>query len=249
MTEFEKLSNEKQEALLKRIRALKAKAEDAGTTEAESLAFAGKVQELLSQYNLELSQLSFEEQEDSPVSHEDYNANWNTSPARRMLAIAVCNLYYVKPLIRTKGPWVLIGRKHNLIMAKEMAAYLIQTTIKISNAWGRATPGGNVVDFRRGCFKRLSERLGELYWEQAKKAAPQYTPQGNPGNLPALYMSEEKLLDNYVTARWKPRAHRARPIKQGYSAMAGRQAGNTISLHRQMGSNGGGNHLLPGPKK
>jgi hypothetical protein len=237
----------KLEALLRKIRALKAKAEDKGTTEAESLAFAAKVAELLAQHGLEEAQLSVEEQ--TGVSHEDYVSDWNTSPYRRALAIAVCRLYMVSPLIRSKkgSPWTLVGRQHNIIMVKEMAAYLIKTTIRLSNAYGKINPKG-VVDFRRGCFKRLTERVLELREEQARKAAPEYTPQGNPGNLPALYRNETQLAAAYISQHYgKTGTYKQRSGKYGADAIAGRAAGDSISFNTQVGG-GRSNHLLGGKK-
>ena len=109
--------------LLRKIRALKAKAEDASTTEAESMAFTAKVAEMLAQYGLEESQLKVEDQEQ--LGHEEtLEKLWNASPARRVLVHAVCKLYMVHTLRYSagmkKGTWVLIGRPHNIIMVKEM---------------------------------------------------------------------------------------------------------------------------------
>lgn len=230
-------------ALLRKIRALKAKADDPSTTEAESLAFAAKVAELLAQHGLEEAQLKTEDQEQ--VGHEDYVSNWNTSPARRLLVISICRLYMVKPLIRTgKGkPWSLIGKPHNVFMVKEMAAYLIKTTIRVGNEYGRNNPGSNVTDFKRGCFKRLSERLNELHQQQSRAAAPQYTPQGNPGNLPALYHTELQLAQVYIQQHFPNTGTYRRTIKQGVDAAAGRAAGDKISLNQQV-SGGRSNHLI-----
>jgi Protein of unknown function (DUF2786) len=242
--------DKKTQDLLRKIKALRAKADDASTTEAESLAFASKVAELLAQHGLEEAQLDVNEQEEQ-IGHEDYISNWNSSPARRKLAIAVCTLYFVKPLIRTKkgAPWSLIGRKHNIAMAKDMTAYLIKTTIRLSNAYGREHPLGNVIDFRRGCFQRLSERIMEMYWEQARKDAPKYNAKGNPENLPALYKSENDLLTAYLRQAFPHTGvYRGKAIKQGSSAWAGRQAGDNISLNQQVGG-GRSNHLLGRPKK
>lgn len=239
------MNSPKTQDLLRKIRALKAKADDKSTTEAESLAFAAKVAQLLAEYGLEQAQLDVGTQEETPIGHEDYVSNWNSSPARRVLAMAVCKLYNVKPLIRSAPgqPWTLVGRKHNIVMVKDMTAYLIKTTLRLSNDFGKTTPGGNVIDFRRGCFKRLAERLYEMYDQIAQAEAPKYTATNNPGNLPALYMSERKQLNAYVDSRWKTGTLRPQRIRQGYSAMAGRSAANTISLNQQL--NGGrSNHLI-----
>lgn len=231
----EELNAPRMKDVLRKIKALRAKAEDSGTTEQESLSFAAKVAEMMAEYNLAEAQLDIKEQEIGEIGHEDYAANWNNSPARRVLAIAVCKLFGVKPLIRRgkKDAWTLIGRKHNIIQVQEMTAYLIQTTVRLSNQWKKTSTFGNHIDFRRGCFQRLAERIMDLYWKQAREQA-KWTPTGNPGNLPALYQNEDKLMDGYAKARWNPRPMRAQRIKHGMDAHAGRKAAETISLNQQV---------------
>ena len=229
-------------ALLKKIRALKAKAEDPSVTEHEALAFTAKVQELLGQYGLEEAQLKVEER--TEVGHEDVTANWNNSVARRALIIAICHLYMVSPIIyKHSKAWSLVGKPHNIIMVKEMAKYLIKTTLRLSNQYGKEHPEANIVDFRRGCFARLAERLNDLRWDQEKQAT-QYTPQGNPGNLPALYENEKQLTKAYISKKWPHTGtYKMRGIKQGWDAQAGRAAGDSISLNRQV-AGGRSNHLI-----
>jgi hypothetical protein len=242
------------EDLLRKLRALKAKADDPSVTEAESLAYAAKVAELLAQHGLEEAQLVVEEQ--TGIGHEDYISsinNWSTSPHRRMLAVAVCELYMVDVLISTYKdvPWTLVGRKHNIFMVKEMTDYLIKTTIRLSNLHGRANPGSNVISFRRGCFLRLTERLSAMRDEKEAKR-PQYTSQGQPRNLPALYENERKLTDGYikkhfpdtVEGKYGPRLGR----DYGEDAWAGYKAADAIGLDQQVGG-GRSNHLLGNPRK
>jgi hypothetical protein len=258
------LNSPKMQDMLRKIRALKAKADDPSTTEAESLAFAAKVAELLGNYDLEEAHLNIgKEEEAAPVGHEDYVAknNWNSSPAKRVLVMAVCKLYNVSPLVRSgQGqPWTLVGRKHNIVMVKDMTDYLIKTTVRLSSeyvkaekakmalnvsTWSLNALAPSAVDFRRGCFKRLAERLHDLYLETARKEQPVYNGT-NPGNLPALYMHEGKLRQAYIGVHW-PRAGTMRPqrVKQGYSAMAGRAAGDSISLNKQVGGAARSNYMI-----
>jgi Protein of unknown function (DUF2786) len=232
---------EKLDKLLDTIRRLKAKADDPGTTEAESMAFAAKVAELLAKHGLEEAQLAVEDQEQ--MGHlEERMKSWDASPARRTLAWAVCRLYMVyairRPHVKT---WALVGRRHNIIMCQDMMDYLVKTVIRLSTQYGKANPGANVIDFRRGCFVRVAERLEELRRQQTS-AAVQWTPTGNPGNLPALYRSELDLAKSYASTRWTIRNTNTR-IKQGWDALAGRKAGDSISLNRQVGG-GRSSHLL-----
>jgi len=237
------MTEEINNSLMRKLRALKAKADDKGVTEAEAATYAAKVAELLAAHGLEEAQLKVEDQEQ--VSHEDYVSNWNSSPAKRTLILAICKLYFIRALVRSKKgqPWTLVGKKHNIIMVKEMAAYLVKTSERLSLAYGRNYPGVNIYDFRRGCYARLSERLLILHIELAGKTQPVYNPQGNPGNLPALYRNEEQLNKIYMNARWTTVPLKKQRIKQGADAAAGRAAGDSISLNRQI-SGGRSNHLL-----
>jgi hypothetical protein len=244
------LDSPKMQDLLRKICALKAKADDPSVTEAESLAFAAKVAQLLAQHQLEESHLDVGEKESDPIGHQDFKSNsddslshWSTSPARRLMVFAVCKLYNVKTLRFGAKDWTLIGRKHNIIMAKDMTDYLIKTTLRLSNDWFRMNPYGDKTDFKRGCFKRIAERLHDMWLETAKSEQPVYHG-NNPGNLPALYLQEDSKLRMYIDDRWRTRTSRAARIKQGVSAIAGRAAGNTVSLHRQMGSSARSNYMI-----
>jgi uncharacterized protein DUF2786 len=237
------VTDEKLKQLLDKIRKLKAKADDPSTTEAESLAFTTKVSEMLAEYGLEEAQLAPEQQDG--IQHDEHFTNWNNSPHRRTLVSALCTLYMVNPLVNARAKrWTLIGRKHNIIMVKEMADYLIKTVTRLSNRYGRENPGANIIDFRRGCYKRLSERVLELYREQSK-AEPVFTPSKNPGNLPALYQNELQLNRQYLKEHWPSAGtmRTGRTARMGVDALAGRAAGDSISLQQQVGG-GRSNHLL-----
>jgi hypothetical protein len=230
------MTEKKLKDLLDKIRKLKAKADDAGTTEEESLAFAAKVAEMLAAYGLEEAQLATEEQDG--VSHEEFMTNWNTSPYRRKLTAAICSLYMVQPLVsKNRKTWTLIGRRHNVIMVKEMTEYLIKTTTRLSNKYGKDNSDANVIDFRRGCYTRLAERIMEMYYEQSRAAAT-YSSQGNPSNLPALYKNELELARSYMAKHWgKVGTMRGGArARLGADAIAGRAAGDSISLNKQVGS-------------
>jgi len=238
----------KLDALIDKIRKLKAKAEDPSVTEQESLAFTAKVAEMLAEYGLAESQLDTKDQEE--LSHEENMEKlWNASPARRVLVNAICQLYMVHTLRYTsgykKGTWVLIGKPHNLIMVKEMSEYLIKTVLRLGRDYKKANPLSNEVDFKRGCFMRIAERIVALRLEQETEK-PIWKGAGNPGNLPALYANERQLAKDYVR-RFYPgsRPGRGTNVKQGFDAAAGRRAGDSVSLNRQV-SGGKSHYHLPG---
>jgi hypothetical protein len=233
--------------LLRKIRALKAKAEDSSVTEAEAAIFMAKVAELLARHGLEEASLRVEEQ--APITSErETISEWSSSPARRQLAAAVCRLYMVRPV--TSGPgkkeWTLVGRKANLIIVRDMMSYLVRTTLRMSNQYAKET-GGDRIDFRRGCFTRLADRVNDLYHQQKRQAAPAWTPSGNPNNLPALYETEKSLIDSELQKLFpKLRWHKAKPVRIGRDGLMGQRAGDGISLSPQVG--GGRGNLMIGRK-
>src|SRR5215475_1819621 len=147
MTDQKKLDD-----LLRKIRGLKAKAEDDAVSEAEAASYAAKVQELLAKHGLEEAQLDVKDQEQ--MGHDEtFEKLWNASSARRVLVIAICRLYFVYTIRYTRGSktgtWILIGRPHNIAMAKDTADYLIKTVLRLGREYKRSVPLGNDVDFKR----------------------------------------------------------------------------------------------------
>lgn len=226
-----------------KIRKLMAKASDPSVTEAEAAAFAVKVQELLLQSGLAMSDIgaSTEERREQ-VGEQSFDfSRWN-SPHRRGLLDTVCSYYMCEVLYwRHQKRMVILGKPQNVEIAASMTDYLISTVVRLSTRYGREHPGSNVVDFRRGCMLRLRERLME---EKAKMERAATTT--NPGNLPVLFVSEGALVRQYVEAKYKVRKTKARAIKHGADAWAGRAAAEGISLRPQVGAAASNRQLTGG---
>lgn len=241
------MSNYSESPLVRKIRALRAKAEGKGVTEAEAQAFAAKVQELLAANGLSMADIA-----DPTVAQEDVAGTAHPdkkvgSPARKVLFRAVCRYYMCEAIGPGRGQinWTIVGKPQNVFVALEMFDYLIKTTIRLSNEYGRANIGSNKIDFRRGCMSRLAERLGEALAETIK-AKPEWRSPGNPGNLPALFKTERQQVEQFMKSKMNIRWGKATKIKQGGDAAMGRRAANDISLHQQVG--GGGGRLMIGGK-
>jgi hypothetical protein len=220
--------------LLAKIRKLMAKANDSATTEAEAAAFAAKVQELLLQNGLAMSDVKDAPEQTESVSEGTYDfKRWN-SPHRRGLMATVCTYYMCSVLYMSRHKKVIvIGKPQNVEVALSMTDYLIGTVVRLSTQYGKTHPGANIVDFRRGAMLRLRERLIEEARRMKEAAA---TPSRNPGNLPAVFQSESQLVSAYVRSKYNPRPTKARAIKHGADAWAGRKAADGISLHQQVGA-------------
>jgi uncharacterized protein DUF2786 len=230
----------KLDALLRKIRALRRKAE--GTTnEHEAEAFSAKVQELMSEYGLEESALVEKEQEG--IEGDTFvDKGWNSSPTKRAMINACARLYMCRLVDMGHGRWTLVGRRHNIAITKEMADYLVHATRRLSKGYSRVSK--EQIDFRRGCFHRLAERLVELRRTQTEQTAV-FTPQGNPGNLPALYKHEGQLVKEKMHELIPgTRQTKGRPMKMGSHSAHGRQAANSISLNNQIDGKGSSVRLL-----
>lgn len=128
--------------LLEKIRKLQAKA--LGTdNEAEAAAFAAKVQNLLAQHNLDLSDI---EQMEEVFGEEDFGEKY-IDPWRRRLAAAVARYYMCefcndmiwsdkkKKLVKS---FTIMGKKHNRVVAISMYHYLTTTTVRLASQYARA---------------------------------------------------------------------------------------------------------------
>ncbi len=233
------MSTHSESPLVAKIRKLMAKANDKSCTEAEAATFAAKVQELLVANGLAMGDIGEEKLDHGAIEDQKHADRWS-SPARKHLLRAVCRYYMCELLVYPRQKIVrIVGRPSNVIVSMDMADYLIKTTVRISNDYGRTNVGSNVIDFRRGCMARLSERLDEELQRARKAAEPKYEATGNPGNLPALFQSEEKQVHTYLKEKFNVKYVKSKGLKQGTDAARGRSAADDISLNRQVGGSTG----------
>lgn len=223
--------------IMRKIRLLMAKAQGTNN-EHEAASFAAKVQELLLEHGLAVSDIGTAdpsaprekvEQHDTPGSGK----NFLKSPARKALLFSVCRFYMCQFMRYGSERVVIIGKKSNAEVAASMMIYLLEQTIRLSNRYGREHELSMtaVTDFRKGCMLRLCDRLDKLRYER-ELAARQ--PSTNPGNLPAVFASETEQVKAYM-ATLKVKVGRPLKIQEGQHAMAGRSAAERISLAPQVG--------------
>lgn len=226
--------------LIDRIQKLMAKANDPSVTEAEAAAFAGKVQELLLLNNLEIRDIDIgTEGADIKITEQEFDyKKWN-SPHRRGLLNTVCAYYMCTVLHWTRQKKLrIIGKPQNVEVALSMTDYLLKTVIRLSTQYGKAHPGANIIDFRRGAMLRLRRRIND-----EKEAMERRARSSNPDNLPVLFAGESAQVAAYVKAQYNVRPSRARAVKTGLDALAGMRAADGISLRPQVGG-GAGQRML-----
>lgn len=233
--------------LIRKIRALLAKANDKSVTEAEAAMFAAKVQELLAANNLSMGDIGNNDEKPEDVDKQFHTDKKWASPARKLLLRAVCRFYHCETIgtLGDKSIWHIVGKPTNVAVALDMFDYLVGTVVRLSNQYARENPGSNKIDWRRGCMARLAEHLEEM--RRAEMAKPQeWRGTGNPGNLPALMVTERQQVEQFMRHMFNLKSSKSRGIRQGDDAARGRAAADGISLHRQVG--GGSGRLAIGSK-
>jgi hypothetical protein len=146
--------------ILPKIQKLLTLSRDEAATEHEAALAAAKVHQLLADYNLSLTEVEAQQGEtDLAMRVED----WKTGrllPWERLLWFGTCQLYFCCSTLSV-GRSFIIGRSHNVIVAKEMLAYLIQTVQGLRKAhYGK---GRRYLDsFAYGCAQSINDKIQEL---------------------------------------------------------------------------------------
>ena len=230
------MSSEQSEKILSRIKALLAKAR--GTeNEHEALAFSTKAQELLATYNLTEADLEIDGKAEAAIRSHMETSDINACAWRNRLWLAVAKLYFCDVYMQTtwvgdkerKFP-VFVGREHNIAVAVEMSKYLISTTLRLAAQFSKERAVR--LNFEKGCGLRLVQRIYQM--------VDQLTlPQGDGSGLPALYASEELLIEKFYTSRGLTISPaRKSKISAGLGYSAGHHAGGKINLGAQVGQRG-----------
>lgn len=247
------MANEALDAMTAKIEKLLAKANDPSTTEAESLAFTAKVQELLLAHNISMSDLNKGANAAKDMVELRYDMAiaqpWRIQLAAQLSKLYFCRIYTSQWLdeknLKLKPTFVFVGRSCNATVAMSMFDYLIKTINRFANEYlgtleseggkGKRFNGRchNAVrdEFRRGCAVRLLWRIQAMLNEIEQKPT-------ESGNAMVIYSTELTLVDDHLETL-KLNKGKQTTIKTGVDAYAaGMQKGATISLHGQVTAEG-----------
>lgn len=213
-------------SILKRIRALLAMSRG-NANENEAAVAAQKVQQLLTDYNLSLADV--EKTEGGKVVEDGDLMTSSSNPWRRSLGLAVARLYFCdyywrhvrRPAPHRKRPYVrgdqhnFIGLPHNVVVAKEMFVYLVDTIERLAKdgrkQWVKKYGSYYVVEgervtasmyenaFRYGCATRISERIWQRYNEAVAPPAGLLVK----SNVPALYKGMAAEVSDFMEKHHK----------------------------------------------
>lgn len=204
--------------IVSRIRKLLALSQSPNQNEA-ALA-AQKAADLLSEYNLSLSDIELSE---LPIVDEEvdvsYLATWRVRLAHVVSRSNYCRLLLLPSCRRL----IFVGRDHNAKAAREMFLYLSSSIEENCRAYAKKyRPGRTRLDsFRLGFVRLIQERLESASW-------------GRPENG-ALVISEDAAIDRELKDRGLKNARtRKSPGVYEDDYILGQMAARNVSLNRQV---------------
>lgn len=230
-----------------RIRALAARTVDRGCSEAEALAAAQKVGELLEVYGLTMSEVEL--RQEACVQRQ------TTFSGPRLQAIggiflSVIDLTETKGWTAGRGTFVFYGLEPDVLMA-EYLLHLIGSAIdheearyRASDAYqrSRVAPQNRLRSFRYGFAERVSKRIAELaaHRRAAEQAARMPTSTGT-----ALVLVKQQIIDEGFGAlgiRLRT-SYTTRTVRDGAAYRKGMEAGGRVNLERPVGAAAGARSL------
>jgi hypothetical protein len=248
------VSDERREQILRSVRRLLADASSGSVDEVQATNAAKLAHALCAKYHIESDELLGDR---PPETVKDTMLENYDEPWRRILGHHVSELFFCRYLASAttrvgarsgRAQKALLhqfyGREHNVVVAKEMTRYLIDTVNRLGREASRGHPDRVrfMLSFFAGCAQRISERLRERRAETARGVTPALED-GREGitNLPALlpiYEREERLNDEFIASLGiKPRLVRIKLNRRSADGFqAGRRAGNDVGLDTQLGA-------------
>jgi len=184
---------QKREALIAKIKALRAKTVANGATEAEALMASAKAAELMEKYDIEVAETAEVDPDTIIAAEYDFPPEFHNHIM--VVSTAIAELCEVKVIGLTNRARVMQGyRIYGLPVDVEIAEYLHEIVIdamqnelkKASAAWGLFVRRRQEIarhSFMDGLTGRLAERIRELAW------ARQHKKTGN-----ALVVAKEAMI-------------------------------------------------------
>lgn len=233
MTDFDKSK------VLDRVKKMLALANDAGASEGERDNAMRMAHATLAKYNLSMAEA--ETHEGTAAEKRILGSlKIKSAPWQRTIAHGVAQLFFCEFFFYSTS-FVFVGRESNSITASELTKYLLRSVESEGNAYQRRMGPGTIRSFCKGAANRIYWRCDEL-----RKAADKM--EGTPASngtalvLASVYDREkqqnELMLENMgIKLRTKKTGQR----DSDWSAYnSGREYGDKVGLHRQVG-NGNGN--------
>ncbi len=233
-----------------RIRALAAKTVERGCSEAEAMAAAAKVGELLDVYGLSMSEVEL--REESCVQRRAAFAG----PARtalRWVFPALLRFCECRGWTDGRHDFVLFGLEPDVQMA-EWLLHVVARALAHEEARYRAGPAyaarreapqAVLRSFRYGFADRLSKRLDELADARAAAVAERRAAEGRGSASTALVVAKERKLDEAfrgLGVRLRT-TYSSATVRDRGAFRSGAEAGGRVGLERPVGAGPGARGL------
>ncbi len=246
------------ENIKSKIAKLIALSQDEGASEQEAELATQRALELLSKYNLSMSDVrtndEFQDIEQTKIM-EVLRDEWIKSLYSANCKLYFCKYYYTNKLdakYKTATEHNIVGRPHNQLVAREMTQYLIKTVKKLSEEHTLPIPGDKRTinkirrNFELGCAHRIVSRIHTLAAQKmADDGSDKLENKSSGNNLPALYKSELALCEDFLQkAGIRLSSGRSRSnVTSNEAYRRGQSAGNSVSLNTQI-KGAASRHLL-----
>ena len=196
--------------MIERIRKLLALSES--PNENEAMMAAHKANALLAEYNLTHADIEANEQSflmDSDI--ETDSRPWRLTLASNVARLYFCDYFFSfvyrdadrKCGYRRMDAHTFVGEPHNVFVAKSMFTYLCDTIDRQAKDASKSEHVNRrhsyINAFRHGAALRLAARLAARY---AELTDPPPMIDNNAANLPALYNSIEKKLQDFAAREY-----------------------------------------------
>ncbi len=209
------------ETVLSKVKKLFALGQSSNENEA-ALAME-KAHALLKEYNLSLSDISADSK--YGITEENFLGGKNESKWKTLIIIGVTEANYctvIKNNDCAGFTYMIVGKPHNIVVAKEMATYLIDTVDRLSKRF----PASQRVSYKNGASSMLLERLKATL----KKDTEECT---------ALVVQEKAMIKDFLSDKKLVTKNVTIASKNSTAYLYGRKDASNISLNAQVGGSSG----------
>lgn len=232
------------EWVLDRVRKLLTLANNAGATEGERDNAMRMAHKLLAKYNLDQAEVEAatgEQQERRGVGRgEYYGRPWARVVSASIAKLFFCEYLYMPATRARQTSHYFIGRESNVITAKAMAQYVVESIQREGRRRNRQEGTGENIWLRSFCMGAASVialRVEEMIRESANESTTPGEKSGTAIVLASVYETERQA--NLAVRDEKfGKLRKGRSGKSDYSddaTIEGARYGRTVSLNRQIG--------------
>lgn len=223
-----------------RIRALTARTVERGCSEAEAMAAAEKVGELLAVYGLTMSEVELREE---VCTQRSLHFNDPRRGAINWLFPALLRFTGCRGWTVGRAEFVLFGLDPDVQMAEWLLQVLAgaltreEAAFRSSPAYapGRASPQAVLRSFRLGFADRVAQRLDAM--AEAQERAAEATRAAQPTGTALVLLKAQKLDEGFKALGIRLRSVTRRTVVRDRGAFGrGREAGGRVGLDRPVGA-------------